>query len=458
MSKKYPSKNQQQVVSKSNKKTKTSSEYVEVNENNHFFYKILWFVLFAFIVFIFLKVLKKDPLAKEDSLELTSDSFFSGNYQAASEAKLLKKPFISDFNKLKIKLDYEYYNKINLDDAYVGKSNYVFGELMTRAYFGDDYQGDEVIKEQVRKAKYVQDYLKKQGIELLIMFAPGKSSIYTEYLPDDVLKTKKKTSNYEAYVKECKLKDVNTLDFVQHFRNLKPTTKYPLFPKYGSHWTYYAECMVIDTTIKRLEKMMGLNLPNISYQDIKMMDTTRFRDGDIFGKAGLVVPKGDSLAYPQRIGYEQGPGVKAEKILAIGDSYFRGFFYIQAMKHTFDNSQQWYYYNSIIPENKDNPEVWELDLKAEIFKNKAIVILCNEANLLNLGNGFIDDAYELFSNPKQYAINKKASDKINTFKKQIRNDQHLLTKLTKEAQQKGLTLDSLITETAVRMNRDLLKK
>lgn len=460
MSKKNTTKSQQKEVSNSSKKTNrnATSPPKDIDKNNAIFYKVLWFGLFGFMIFIFLKVLKNDPLSKVDPLELTSEAFFSKSYQDASESRLLAKPFITDFKKLKIDFDYEHYGIINLDDAYKGKSDYIFGELMTRAYFGDDYVGDEVIKEQVRKAKYVQDKLKEQGIELLLMFAPGKSSIYTEFLPDNVLKTKKKISNYEAYVKECKSKQVNVLDFVHYFKKLKPTSKYPLFPKYGSHWSYYGECLVVDTTIKRLEKMMGVNLPSISFNDFKMLDTTRFRDGDIYGKAGLVVPKGDSLAYPASIGFEQGPGIKPEKILAIADSYFRGFFYIRAMLNTFADSKQWYYYNSIVPESIDNPEVWELDLKAEILSKKAILIMCNEANLKNLGNGFIDDAYELFSNPKQYYANKQSKDKISKFKKQIRNDNALLTKLTTNAQQRGITLDSMITEKAFEMNRKTVKK
>jgi hypothetical protein len=435
-------------------KTNIASVSAPARKKGNFLHLFLWSLISLFVAFIFIKQLKNDPKEKENgTVEFTLKAFFNGSYQESYEKFLLKKPFIAGLKKYKNKYDYLLLDKVNLDDAYVGKDNYIFGEKMTKAYFGDDYYGESVIKNQVAKAKYVQTKLKESGIELLILFAPGKSTIYNEFLPDYIKKTRKKTNNYETYAKECRLQDVNNIDFIQLFKIIKPLTRYPLFSRFGSHWSYFAECIVIDTTIKRLEKLMNVNLPNIQFGNIALMDSSMVRDGDIFRKIDMDIPKGNIMAYPQHIGYDQGAGVKPEKILAIGDSYFRGFFYLGAMQVAFDNSQQWYYYNSIIPENSNNPEVWELDLKQEILKNKAIVILCNEANLKNLGNGFIDDAYLLFRNEAEYYKIKKEKDQINVYKKEVRNNKELLYKLTKESQKKGITLDSLINETAIKLKQ-----
>ncbi len=421
--------------------------------NNGSLYKILWYIVLSFVFIIFIKQLKNDPTLPENENEIKASfhAFFNGTFQESVENKLLKKPFISNLKKQKNEYEYKFFEKINLEDAFVGKDNYIFGENMTKAYFGDDYYGEETIKIEVKKAKFVQSKLKALGIEMLILFAPGKSSIYTEFLPDNILKTKKKTTNYQTYVKECENQNINFIDFVRFFSYLKANTQYPLFSRYGTHWSYYSECIVVDTTIKKLEKLMNVNLPNIKYNNIVLKDTSLVRDGDIFRKTQMEIPKGNFLAYPLNITFDKGPEVVPQKILAIGDSYFRGFFYLGAMQQAFNNSQQWYYYNSIIPENPNNPEVWELDLKTEILKNKAILILCNEMNLKNLGNGFIDDAFELFYNPKKYYINKKAKDEINKLKKEIRSNKELLSLLTKESQQKGITLDSLITEAATKL-------
>lgn len=121
----------------------------------------------------------------------------------------------------------------------------------------------------------------------------------------------------------------------------------------------------------------------------------------------LEVPKGNLLAYPDKFTFEHGEDVHAQKVLGIGDSYYQCFQYTGAMHEAFGDGKQWYYYNSILPKDEKNPEVWELDLKSELLGHKAILVLCNELNLTLFGSGFINEAYELFSNPEQYYDYKK---------------------------------------------------
>jgi hypothetical protein len=422
----------------------------ELPENNNF-YKYIWHIICIFIVIIFLK--QYSSKGEVAGNKFSFNSFFNRVYQDQCEDNLLKKVFITDLKKIKNQYEYKFFKGINVEDFYQGKDDYIFGETMTKAYFGDDFYGENYIKEEVGKAKYVQDKLSSLGIQLLVLFAPGKNSVYTEYMPDYVLKTKKKSNNHDIYVEECQKQGVNFIDFVKYFSILKSSTQYPVFTKYGSHWSYFSECLVIDTTIKRLENLMHTHLPHIQINNIVMKDTSMVRDADIFRRLEIPVPKGNVLAYPASIGYTNAPGEKPEKILAIGDSYFRGFFYLGAMEYAFDNSQQWYYGNTIIPEDPANPEVWELDLKAEILKNKAILLMCNEMNLQTLGDNFIDQAYELFSNPEKYSVDKKEKDRINTYKKQIRNNKDLLTRLTKESQQQDIPIDTLITQEAIKLMR-----
>lgn len=418
---------------------------------NSLLYKIMWYAICIFLGLIFIKLVT----SKAPQQNAYQTSFFDGSYQDAFEDNLLKKPFMTDLKKLKNEYEFKLFDKVNVEGFYAGKENYIFIEDRTEAAFGDDYYGYRTIHDEVQKAKYVQTRLNELGIQLLILFAPVKSSTYSEMLPDYVLKTKKKTTNYETYVKECKEQGVNFIDFVQYFKTLKAENpKYPLFSKYGSHWSYYGECIAVDTTIKRMENLMHVRLPHFHFGDIQLRDTSFVRDADIFRRMPLDVPKGNVLAYPAEMGYDEGPGYTTEKVLGIGDSYFRCFFYLGAMEKAFDDGVQWYYYNSIVPEDPNNPEVWQLDLKQEIMKNKGILLMCNEVNLKNLGDGFIDDAYLLFSNPDKFYAERKQKYALNMQKKEIRDNKALAGQLEKEARQMGITLDSLITLEAT---KNLLK-
>ncbi len=407
-----------------------------------------WLGILLFLALIFLLPLKGDRL-KQD-LTFSFDHIYSGLFQVQTENSLLERPFFKQLKKLKNKIEYSFFKKVNIDDSFSGKNGYVFGTQMTKSIFGDDYCGEAFIYDQVYKAAFVQERLKQSGVELLFIFAPAKGSVYPEMLPDYILKTKHKKTNYETYISEGNRLKLNMIDFVQYFKILKSQTPYPLFSKYGSHWSFYGECIVIDSTIKRLEQLMRVNLPDFKYSDIRLLDTVLYRDADIFQKMELEVPGGNLLAYPDKIFFEHDQNTQSQKVLGIGDSYYDAFNYTGVMHEVFQDGKQWYYYNSILPKDVQNPEVWELDLRKEILSHRAILVLCNELNLTLLGSGFINEAYELFSNPDQYYFYKKDRDRINFFKKEIRRNKGVLDLVVSESQRRRMTVDSLITEISLK--------
>jgi hypothetical protein len=63
-----------------------------------------------------------------------------------------------------------------------------------------------------------------------------------------------------------------------------------------------------------------------------------------------------------------------------------------------------------------------------------------------LGNGFIDEAYLMFSEPARYAKEKAAKRVINSMKKDIRKDEIKLNELKKESLSRGISLDSCMNE------------
>ncbi|MBK8642712.1 MAG: hypothetical protein IPN15_11035 [Saprospiraceae bacterium] len=67
-------------------------------------------------------------------------------------------------------------------------------------------------------------------LSYFFIFAPAKGSVYPEMLPDYILKTKHKKTNYETYISEGNRLKLNMIDFVQYFKILKSQTPYPLFP------------------------------------------------------------------------------------------------------------------------------------------------------------------------------------------------------------------------------------
>jgi hypothetical protein len=79
------------------------------------------------------------------------------------------------------------------------------------------------------------------GKQVLVILAPGKASYFPEFIPDEMATITKLNTNYEGYKAELKESTVPFIDAHQWFRNMKDTSRYPLFPKCGIHWSKYGE-------------------------------------------------------------------------------------------------------------------------------------------------------------------------------------------------------------------------
>ena len=72
-------------------------------------------------------------------------------------------------------------------------------------------------------------------------------------------------------------------------------------------------------------------------------------------------------------------------------------------QNCFAGGQFWYYYNKIIPSPTPDKkvEVWQLDLKQQIESNQVIAVVILTETCQIMANTFIEDAYELYTNPKK---------------------------------------------------------
>ena len=342
-----------------------------------------------------------DSLLKKDK-----SMWFSGEYQS------LKDDYNNDhwafkekFVRLNNQFYYDAFNQLRVNRFVSGKDNYVYSETFIYSAYGDDYIGKLVIEEKLRKAKVLQDTLKKKGIDLILVFAPGKGEYCTEQI-EDKYKHPIINTNYNDYISLCKKNNINTLDLKAYFKLLKPSTPYPLFSKFGHHWSFFGECLAVDTIIGYIEKLHHCDLPNISWNKIDVVDTARSRDADVLKSMNLNSNpnQNQKLAYPEVL-FEQDSVKNKTRVLTISDSYWYGPVYMGVPQNCFAGGSFWYYYNKIIPNPAgatEKIEVWQLDLKQQIESNQVIMLLYSDGNLPTFANSFIEDAYDLYTNPNAY--------------------------------------------------------
>ena len=390
----------------------------------------------------------------DEKPKYSSSAWMDGSYQEGMD------DYNADhwaFKEISVRLNnqlyYEAFNQIRVNGFVMGKENYVFSENYIFAAFGDDLMAEEKVRRMMEKARVVQDTLRKKNIDLVLSFAPGKGK-YCEEFVEDKYSHPVQATNYDLFKKHADKNGLNVLDLQQYFLNMKPSAKYPLFPRFGHHWSYYSECLVIDTMIGYLEHLRKTDMPDITWNKIDVSDTARSRDADVLKSMNLYKNPSQNmnLAYPEVL-YETDSVKNRTKVLVIGDSYWYGPVYMGVPQNCFARGEFWYYYNKVIPSREPGVklEVWELDLKAEIEKNQVIMFVYSDGNLPAFGNNFIDDAFELYTSPKTFYARREKNRLIQSYAKQVREVPAFLKKATARSRDERIPLDSAIKLEAMRM-------
>jgi len=133
----------------------------------------------------------------------------------------------------------------------------------------------------------------------VISFVPGKGIGAHEYIEDKYHHAINKT-NYKELVNQSKLQNINFLDLVAYYHQIKDTTKYPLYARFAHHWTNYFDCLASKKIIKYVEELRKTDLPDFIWNKAEVSDTARSRDADVLKSMNLyTTPKyTQKLLYP----------------------------------------------------------------------------------------------------------------------------------------------------------------
>ena len=240
-------------------------------------------VLTAIALQGFTHIVKMKPLegvvANEKPVKLNFTTYYDGSYQdyLTEHAKRntgFREFFIRNYNQV----CYSCFGKFNNDNIIEGKD----GELFTKMYI-DDMTGKRIkekfgtidsakmiARENVRLTMQLMDTLKQHGTDFLFVFAPSKTAVYPEYLPESYRDQSSDSLLIDYYIALFKEYDIPHIDFHNYFKQIKGTFPYPLYAKYGTHWAYSTIPMVSDSILRKLEVVTGKSLPSIEITDIKV--------------------------------------------------------------------------------------------------------------------------------------------------------------------------------------------
>lgn len=398
-----------------------------------------------------LSLFKLEPLTGAiSSPELTKfqkQEWIEGTYQQKKDEENNQTfGFRSTFIRVHNQINFSLFKKVSAKGVIVGLNNCLYEENYITAWNGSDYLGDEKIDSLSTKLTFINQALKRQGKQLLILLAPGKGTFYPEYIPMKYRISTSKKTNYKEIANDLQEKGLNYIDFNKYFKDLKPKSPYILYPMHGIHWSGYGMCLAIDTILKRIEQIRGTKI-NKCYWDTIKFDKPRYSDNDIETGLNLLLSLNkEKLAYPN-IKYQNSSDAEKPSILTIGDSFYWGLLNLH-FQDPFSKSSFWYYNREAYESGSSSViDVAQIDLQKKINETDIIIIISTDANLPKLGWGFIDNLYNLLSG-KNSAFTK---DQINSVINSIRTDQKWMEQIKDKAKQRNITIDSMLVLDAIWM-------
>ncbi len=363
-------------------------------------------ILLGFVVIALQQQLKfkfEYPLAGAVTLsekpEFSFKTWFDDSFQTQYQKYVNEHfGFRNSFVRLNNQLAFTFFNKAKANGVIIGKENYLYEENYIKAYYGLDSISNDSIAERLAKFKFVQDTLKKLNIDLLLIYAPGKASYLPEFIPKNKKPKQKHQTNYARFVAQSKISGIRFIDFHDYFEKQKATILYPLYPKFGIHWSAYASTLVIDSLIHYIEKLKGVDLNNMTYNGIIYSDSVSDADYDMGNGINVLFKmQSNKLAYAN-VSYENNPDKPKPDILAISDSYWWSIYNMDLLANVFGKSDFWFYNKQVFPEKSGKPTFTkQLHLKSELENHSIIILMATDATLPQLGWGFVEQAYAIYN-------------------------------------------------------------
>jgi hypothetical protein len=423
--------------------------------------KIAFFIFFSLIlvlplVYSFMqlnsKIALKGAVELSEKPEFGSASWFGGEFQANYEK------FVNDnigfrpiFVRIRNQIAYTVFGKAKAAGVIEGKNNCLYERNYIKAYNGTDFVGLDSIKRNVALLKSLQDSLQNLGKTFLVCLAPGKGSFYPEYFPDKFVLPKTDTTNYNFYSKYLSEFGVNNLDFNRWFLQMKDTSQYILYPKYGIHWSYYGMLLASDSLIHHVENMRNEDLPNLIIGDYWVTRNLERMDYDIADGMNLLWQlSSEPMCYPENE-WESAEGKSQPKVILVGDSFYWSMFQLGLWAKSFSAGGFWFYNRQIYPESFEQTLLTnDIDYWEAIENNDVFILLVTEANLPKFPWGFTKKALDSFHPDYKKIVSKKkvkivsSKNDLQTHIRNIKANENWMKDIRRKSKEMNITIDSML--------------
>ncbi len=372
----------------------------------------------------------------------TWSRWFSQDFQQVFTTSLndnagLRKTLIGINNQY----DYSLFGITHARGFLEGRKRYLFEEDYIHEYTGDYFIGKHTIDQKLSRLKNVMDSLRSYNIPLILVFEPGKASYYPEFIPDRFSPGKRTLSNYEYFIKKSEELGLPYLDLNRYFIRAKDTATYPLFPRYGMHWSMYGAHLAADTLSRYIAAASGKAMPAFKIHHLHHSGQSLGSDYDIGELLNLIFPLKQTQGVLPLVDFNAIPNGTMPG-LVVADSYYITLVETYGKK-MFGRQDYWYYNSSLYPHQNEVPAIKadKSGLQEKLKNYNVILLMVSEINLHCAFWNFADETFRAFHPDTDYSH-------LDSIENSIRNDREWFRFMVKKAREQNRPLEQLIREDA----------
>ncbi|MBR4204054.1 MAG: hypothetical protein IKQ92_01105 [Clostridia bacterium] len=283
------------------------------------------------------------------------------------------------------------------DQVIIGNGGYCYENGYINEFYGYSRKyrdcTEEYLQDRVEKLTYIQNQLKKRGIEMILVITPNKAEQYERFIPDWFKAQNTAPDDYVRPVTKLlellKNSEVNYIHCASLYDEIGLDETFPLT---GTHWNKLAAFEAVRAILDMYNDLSGDGVRTLTTNKITSSKRpSGFGNGetDIFDIAysGLSTKSAtrDSLYYWPEVEYTDPSNKTRMNVLVQGGSFcwdFKHYFQTYTVSRRFEQ----FYYNDWRGASGDDPlkkgyEKWEKILS----KIDCVILECNEQMVCNMG-------------------------------------------------------------------------
>lgn len=388
-------------------------------------------------------------VGQPEKVQLTWKTYSEGKFQDylsdyAKQKGGFREPCIRAYNQCL----YSLFKKTTNDNIVFGENGELYLEMYLHEVTGktlkDCYGSEDYFKSRARKdiekTLVLIDSLRRHNTAFLFVEAPSKTWVYPEYMPQPYRDSIMPFCVQDYYTQLFEENGIPHIDFLSYFKSLKGKTEYPLYSPYGTHWAESTIPFVADSILRKIESLIGQEMPHIVCLDENLQTRYSKQDGELEDLMNLMFPL-RKPALPQPIMALSDTTLRKPNLLVIADSYF-----IQlqesAFANCFNRCDYWKYNDEVITK--------DIEFKGKVSEYLEAYKTIDEADLIMVINtapyaynymfGFCETANLAFLDHDHQRMEKLIEETI----ERIKGSTEWYESIRRQAEEEHRDLDSLL--------------